>query len=196
MDTNFDVDAAIAQQDAPASCRKPGPQKGVKRGPGRAKGTDRAPERPAVRAVERGPEREAERPLERMVRKRKGNEFDQFYIDPADVPPGMNWNWKRTEVMGKDMEDFHQQGLADNGWRPVDAAKHRSYSTKGTGAITRPGYVLMERPKYLTDEAEAEVRQTAIDYERQKKEELFLADNVVRKGSGVARSFGPIDVPE
>ena len=193
MDANFDVDAAIAAHEAPNAARgKPGPKPGVKRGAARAK-VARAPERPAPRAVEREPEREPER----LTRKRKGNEFDQFYIDPADVPPGMDWNWKRMEVIGKDMEDFHQQGLADNGWRPVDAAKHGRYAVKGrSGAITRPGYILMERPKHLTEEAEAEVRQTAHDYERQKKEELFLADNVVRKGSGVAKSFGPIDVPE
>lgn len=76
------------------------------------------------------------------------NELD---IDPAIVPEGWTYEWKRQTVYGKS-DPAYDTKLARTGWETVPSERHPSMMPKGyRGEITRDGLVLMERPKAITD---------------------------------------------
>ena len=81
---------------------------------------------------------------------------DKFYVDPNDVPPGWEYQWKTRTVYGKE-DPAYQVSLARNGWAPVPASRHPDYMPMGYkgNTIERDGMMLMELPKELTDEARA-----------------------------------------
>ena len=151
----------------------------------------RAPLRRASRAAAareqdegREPQREDARVNgPRLTRQRKRTD-DRFYIPRSLVPAHMSWEWKREKVYGMpDLE--HMTGLRENHWSPVDGKKY-------PGLIThKDGMVLMERPKYLTDEARQEdfdiatsqVR-TIVDKQlRQTPEGTFTRDHPSARGA-------------
>lgn len=118
--------------------------------PPRAGRTPRAPR--GTRASERvkahaqsAPAAAAAPPGQRLTRSRRRTE-DKFFIDRSLIPVGMSYEWKRESTFNAP-DPQHIQFLQENHWREVPADRH-------PGLLTRhDGMVLMERPKYLTDEA-------------------------------------------
>jgi hypothetical protein len=100
---------------------------------------------------------------------------DNYAIDPALVPPGWVYEWKRYSVMGSVDHSYHAQ-LARVGWTPVLASVHDGvFLPPGTtGAIIRDGLILMERPMELHEEAQAEVKRAATDVMRKARSERGL----------------------
>ena len=84
----------------------------------------------------------------RLTRKRKRTE-DKFFIDPEVIPPGVSYEWKRKSCYGAE-DRHHITNLMDNHWKPVPNDRHAGMITE------QDGQILMERPKYLTDEARVE----------------------------------------
>lgn len=97
-------------------------------------------------------------------RKRKGGQIaDKFHIDAAQIPDGMSYEWKRATVYGAS-DPSYDVLLREQGWEPVPAERHADLvATGASGAITRDGLILMERPVELTREAQAEDRASAIE---------------------------------
>lgn len=115
--------------------------------------------REPIRTDIRDPIREAaadDAPTARKVRRRKGY-VDDTYIAPHEIPPGMDYNWKRFTVTGEPQEEY-LMAMAENGWEPVPAARHPRLASRSRkdGHIVRGGLILMERPMELTEEARAE----------------------------------------
>lgn len=91
----------------------------------------------------------------RLFRRRRKTE-DRFWIDPKVIPAGVDYNWKRASTRGlPDTE--HINNLRENHWAPVPASRH-------AGVITeKDGMILMERPLYLSQEAQREDLGIALD---------------------------------
>lgn len=90
----------------------------------------------------------------------QGVERDKYYAPPP--PEGWDYQWKLKSVMGQDDNDRIRQVEA-SGWEPVPLHRHPELMPKGyTGnTIEVGGLVLMERPKFFTDEARAEEKRLA-----------------------------------
>ena len=129
---------------APASARKRGlPPTARFQPPSEPRRESATPEEPAVATGER------------MKRTRKRTE-DKFYIPAAIIPPGWTYEWKAQTILGKSNLD-HMNNLKDNHWKPVPADRHPRY------LVEKDGQILMERPKYLTDEARREDLNLALE---------------------------------
>lgn len=90
---------------------------------------------------------------QRLTRRRRtANPLD---FDQRIIPAGMSYEWKRESLLGKP-DGEHQIALRENHWRPVPAARHPELAQQGEEVIRRRDTVLMERPKYLTEEAQME----------------------------------------
>ena len=105
----------------------------------------RAKVRAAREEATRQPARENPK---RLVRTRKRAE-DRLYIDPKIIPHDMTYEWKAESVNGKP-DPLHINDLMDNHWTPVPESRHPGV------VVRRDGLILMERPAYLTDEANEE----------------------------------------
>lgn len=102
---------------------------------------------------------------------------DEFYIDPADIPEGWSYEWKRRTVLGAE-DPAYQVALARAGWEPVPTSRHPSYMPMGGDYpfIERKGMILMERPMEITDDARnAELRKARMQV-RQKEAQLNSAE--------------------
>jgi len=81
---------------------------------------------------------------------------DDFYIDPASVPDGWTYEWKRKLLLGAE-DPSHMVQLLRDGWEPVPLdrdAMHRAMmpSNWKENTIERKGMILMERPLELSQE--------------------------------------------
>jgi hypothetical protein len=81
---------------------------------------------------------------------------DEFYIDPAMIPDGWTYEWKRRFLVGQE-DASHLVQLRREGWEPVPCdrdAIHKGYMPANWDAntIERKGMILMERPSELTEE--------------------------------------------
>lgn len=114
----------------------------------------RAVERP-MRSDPRGVPGRAPPPAsgERLTRRRRT--ADPLAIDPRIIPQGMSYEWKRESMFGKP-DGEHQIALRENHWRAVPASRHPELAQQGDEVIRRRDTILMERPKYLTEEAQME----------------------------------------
>lgn len=141
------TDETIAPvQDAPKAKGWP---KGLKRGP-RTPRTEREPQRASQRVSTYSGSRT---PTGRI-----SVSDDPYFIDvESEVPEGMTWQWVTRTVMGKDdgKMRMHYASMLRNGWVPVDAARVPQYGVV-SGEVDLGGLVLCERPKEMTDEAQAE----------------------------------------
>ena len=101
---------------------------------------------------------------------------DQFYIDPAIIPDGWTYEYKRLEVLGKP-DPSYQVTLRRNGWEPVPASRHPELMPPGWSGetIIRDGMILMERPKEITDEIKARDARLAREQVRAKEQQLNAA---------------------
>jgi len=133
-----------------------------------------------------------------------GEGIDEFYIDPAIIPDGWSYEWKRETVLGQP-DPSYQVTLAQRGWEPVPASRHPQLVPPGwTGAhIPRKGCVLMERPKEITDEVRAQEIRRARDQVRQKEAQLgaapagtFERDNKGNTMVNIKKSYESIPIPE
>lgn len=132
---------------------------------------NRTPIRNNVRDQIREPMREARGGLvvqghngEQLSRKRKDDGTDPFFIPPDLIPPGWSYQWVAQSVKGsQDEVADHNLMLYENGWRAVPADRHpgRFMPVGHKGNIIRGAQMLMERPKALTDEANAEMVEKA-----------------------------------
>lgn len=116
-----------------------------------------APSRPEMRPTmrEEDPRARAARRAAELRDHRNGDMdegIDEFYIDPADIPEGWSYEWKRRTVLGAE-DPAYQVALARAGWEPVPTSRHPSYMPMGGDYpfIERKGMILMERPLEITD---------------------------------------------
>jgi hypothetical protein len=143
----------------------------------------RRPSRPQTLRADRAPQREEireeERPAEgqRLQRLTRTNteDRDKFYVSPKSIPHNTSYEWKREKTYGAS-DPFHQLSLRENHWRPVPASRHPELMPEGTaaGPITRDGMILMERPSYLTKEAQQE-------YYNKAREQVTGRETALRK---------------
>lgn len=129
---------------------------------------------------------------------------DEFYIDPADIPEGWSYEWKRRTVLGAE-DPAYQVALARAGWEPVPTSRHPSYMPMGGDYpfIERKGMILMERPLEITEDARnAELRKARMQV-RQKEAQLNSAEsghfertNKDQSLVKVKKSYESIPVPD
>lgn len=99
--------------------------------------------------------------------------FDEFHIDKADIPDGWEYQWKRTEVLGKE-DRAHQLEVAKNKWRPVDASRHPEKMPPGhVGPIIIKGLMLCEIPKSIADTRRRMENREAVDVLKNSESMLY-----------------------
>ena len=98
--------------------------------------------------------------------KRRRRVDDKLYINPAIIPEGISYEWKRESVYGKADTD-HINNLRDNHWAPVPGDRHPGL------VLAKDGLRLYERPKYLTDEAKQEDYEIAMGEMKTKERQLL-----------------------
>jgi hypothetical protein len=100
-----------------------------------------------------------------------GDDERALYIDPAIIPPGMDWQWKREFVLGQPDPDNIRLALRQ-GWKPVMAEQHPNLAAPalpGQDAdklIRSGGLLLMERPMEKTLQERAWHQQQNREIER------------------------------
>jgi hypothetical protein len=128
---------------------------------------------------------------------------DEFFVDPAVIPPGWSYEWKRRTVMNEENAAYQVQ-LQLKGWEPVPSSRHPEYMpNNGRFAhIERKGMVLMERPLEITEAARQSDSRKARIQVRSKEEQLNAAPGGTfersNKDSGMAKvnkSYEPIPIP-
>jgi len=163
-------------------------------------------ERPAMRTEmrERDPRAEAERRAAEIMG-HIGNldeGTDDFYVDPAKIPDGWSYEWKRRSVYG--MEDpAYMVQLARTGWTEVPANRHPEMMPKAGSFVTieRKGQILMERPKVITDQIKDVNNRRARDQVRVKEQQLNSAPdgqferNHASARAKISKSYSPSVVP-
>ena len=93
-----------------------------------------------------------------LTRKRTTNS-DIFHVPPEIIPPGWDYQWNTVTVYNEP-QVAAQLNMAENGWRPVPAGRHKGrfmpYGTSDNAEILRDGLRLEERPTILNEEAKRE----------------------------------------
>lgn len=149
---------------------------------------------------EGSPQEDTEERLMRVSRRQ-----DKFFIDPRLIPDGWSYEWKRVSVYGQPDPD-HMINLKSNHWRPVPLARHPNMmpgiSKDGeTTAIIKDGQMLMERPLYLTIDAQQEDYEIAVGQVQKLPQDMTNAPvgTFARSGNrtldattGIRRSFRPL----
>jgi hypothetical protein len=112
-----------------------------------------------VRGAVRTQPREIDRADEAAQRKRtrRGAQADKFFIDPAKIPNGWDYQWRRISCLNEP-DPGYEVMLYEQAFTPVPARRHPEMvppSYKGE-TIERDGLLLMERPMRLTKEAQME----------------------------------------
>lgn len=164
---------------------------------------DRPPMRPAMR------EEDPRVAAARRAAEIRGNigsldeGTDEFYIDPALVPDGWSYEWKRKTVMGQE-DPAYQVHLARTGWEPVPTSRHPSMMP-GQGhypTIERKGMTLMMRPAVITEEAKEIEQRKARQQVRVKEQQLNSAPdgqferNDPRVRAAIKKGYEPMAVPK
>ncbi len=106
---------------------------------------------------------------------------DLFHIPPEIIPDGWSYQWNVVDVMGQPQQAA-QLAMAENGWRPVPAGRHRGMFMPSdypdNGPIIRDGMRLEERPIELTEEARYEEEMKARNLIRDSNQQLGLASKL------------------
>ncbi len=160
-----------------------------------------------VRAAARQPaasgETEPQRSGQRLQRTRTRSR-EPFYVDPKIIPTGVSYEWKRQSAYGMP-DPEHMTNMRENHWKPVPADRHPHLAQDGTkGTIERSGQILMERPLYLTQEAQREDWETAMGEVEKKERQLrdtpdgTLTRNhpSVEKVTRLGRTYEAIPIPK
>lgn len=175
----------------------------VKRGPGRPKMTDVAGLRPPLRDDD---PRVAAKKRAEAIREHLGDldeGTDEFFIDPAVIPDGWTYEWKRYTTVGAE-DPTYQTALARAGWEPVPVSRHPEMmpSTTKDMIITRKGMILMERPTEIVDERRRIEQRKARDQVRAKEAQLSgtpegtMTRDHAKVRPQVKKSYEPMPVPE
>lgn len=109
-----------------------------------------AEEQDARRNAQRGDQRADQRSDDDFMPE---DNDDRFYVDPAWIPEGMDWQWKAETVVGKESTE-HMSRMYRNRWAPVtgkDCPSLRAWNLPDSEPIRRGGQILMQRPKFLTN---------------------------------------------
>lgn len=98
-------------------------------------------------------------PIRRRVRVANS---DRYYVDPAIIPEGWVYQWKRFSVLGQE-EPAYMAELGQLGFTPVPAERHDGvFIPSGSkGAIIIGGQILMERSILDEEDARMEEKQRA-----------------------------------
>lgn len=83
------------------------------------------------------------------------DEDNPFYIDPAIIPEGMSYEWKRNTIRGKEDAQYQAKLRQKGYWSPVPASRHpelAGFGITGDQPIIIEDQMLMERPAELTEE--------------------------------------------
>lgn len=129
---------------------------------------------------------------------------DDFYIDPAIVPAGWTYEWKRDTILGAPDPAYSVQ-LARAGWEPVSVLKHPEYMPVGYKGktIERKGMVLMERPSEIVEQAKKRDLRNARMQVAMKEEQLSGAPDGqferANKGEPLAKinkTYEAIPIPD
>jgi hypothetical protein len=107
---------------------------------------------------------------ERLTRRRRT--ADPFAFDQRVIPAGFSYEWKRESVHGQP-DNENMRNMRENHWKPVPASRHPELAIEGDTIIRRGGTILMERPKYLTEEAQMEDLQEALNPVQQMEEIMY-----------------------
>lgn len=127
--------------------------------------------------LERAPrgadQRSAQRGEQRLRRESISN--DQYWIDPAKIPDGMSYNWKRYSYGGK-VDATHQRNMMVQHWKPVPRERHpeMAWVESTSNYIEKDGLILMERPAYLTEDAHRERVNDALANDKANRQRLEL----------------------
>jgi hypothetical protein len=133
-----------------------------------------------------------------------GEGTDEFYIDPASIPEGWSYEWKRETVLGQP-DPSYEVTLAQHGWEPVPASRHPELVPPGrkVAHILRKGMLLMERPLEITEQVRTQDGRRAREQVRQKEQQLGVApagnferDNKGNPMAKIKRSYGPMEIPK
>lgn len=129
---------------------------------------------------------------------------DEFYIDPASVPDGWTYEWKRKTVLGQE-DPAYQVHLARTGWEPVPTSAHPEMMP-GQGHfpnVERKGMALMMRPASITDEVRDIEYRKARQQVRVKEQQLnaapegqFERNNKDAPMAKIKKSYEAIPVPK
>ena len=129
--------------------------------------------------------------------------IDEFYIDPAIIPDGWSYEWKRHTLLGRE-DPSYQVSLARAGWEAVPASRHPEMMPVNSkmSLIERKGMILMERPMSLTNEArDVELRRARMQV-RAKEQQLgstpdgTMTRDHARVKPNVKKSYEPMPIPE
>lgn len=118
-------------------------------------------------------------------------EDDKFALPPNLAPEGWEYEWKAHEIIGK-RNPGNEVQLARMGWDPVDTSRHPEMMPQGyTGAITREGMMLMQRPKVVNDRQRQAAYAKAVGQVRNQDLQVGIAPKDTgprdNKGSPMAR---------
>lgn len=107
----------------------------------------------------------------RLYRRRPDS--SPFNLDRRIIPEGYDYEWKCESIYGRP-ERVHMNELRENHWVPVPAARHPDMAEPGDSCIRLPsGEILMERPKYLSEEAHIEQIMEGLAPLQKQEEVLF-----------------------
>lgn len=123
---------------------------------------------------------------------------DEFYIDPAVIPAGWRYEYRRDTVLNW-RDPAYLVRLAQSGWRAVPRARHPELMpTDWAGTtITRGGMILMEIPEVTFQKRQAEALEIARGEVENKLAQLSGRSPKDRPGAqsrrgSATREFGPI----
>lgn len=120
-------------------------------------------------------------------------------ISQALIPDGMDYNWKRVSFLAKE-DRQHQIRMGQYHWHPVPYDRHEgAIATEDPEKkiITNGGLVLMERPRYLTDEANEIERRKADKQVSDRFKSLKLApEGTMARTVAKAESKHNLSVPD
>ena len=167
-------------------------------------GPDRGSQRPELRDDPR--ERAKKRTAELLAHGNSLDEgSDEFYIDPAIIPEGWDYEWKTYQVLGA-TNPAYEVSMARGGWEPVPASRHPEMMPPDwkEAVIVRKGMKLCERPMEVTEASKDLMKRRAKQQVKSKEEQLneravpegFTKDNKGASLVKVKRSYEPMAVPE
>ena len=110
-----------------------------------------------------------------LTRSRKSG-IDPFDIPKGFVPPGWEYQWCAVASLGnKEIVRTMNIEFQQNGWRPVEASRHKGYfmPENEAGPIIVRDQMLMERPTEMCEDARNEDKRNAIQQMRDRDQSLM-----------------------
>lgn len=143
--SNEAADAGVGDAIAALGKRRAG--RPVRKG---VRGVDPREAEPREATTREAPTRAAGEKRLTRTRNRVADKFDVPARVKADgIARGLSYEWKRIAVRGMPDTD-HMLDLQSNHWSPVPKDRYSNY------AVEKQGMIMMERPLYLTQEAQRE----------------------------------------